>query len=526
MANLYNRQGRTLSVQPVNAEVKPLSLEPITGTIIKRAAEVAQDNYALGNSIALHESLDNVYEQCKDSPEQFNKLADSTIKSFADKMPSVYREKLLGKFNEAKLKYLPKVEQNYYNKLDTELTDNVYKSSELLTNDMLSQANTGYSALINGDDENAKIAFGNYRNAQKNLQALSETKNMKGDYIYNASERKSAQNTQTGQMEAFEKYINTLSKDELKKLDEEKFQDRALWQQITGVDDKTYDQQDKYIKGRRQALGDEEKRVIKNQAAFAATRVLSTRDTEVYDELKKSGIIPKEVFDSIDNVLKTAPSTAKVQNAFLLETTLKNLYDEIGAFDPRFDDADNILNALTRFGATWQDFSEKNGLDQQQQQEVIDIAQRYIADKVFRDAAKNLFEDTAISVRLQQNSSYALSADKMPQGWKKHEISFEKKEILNDKARAERLAQETAHQYVKLWTTYAMAGDYDNANKILQEGNRAVIIAANSDMIPEGEFHRMERDLSNGKPAYYTMLDGRTIQFIGYSNKDGIFKLL
>lgn len=515
---LYRQQGRTLSVQPVNAEIKQPSLEPITDTIVKSAAKIAQENYALGNSIALHDSLEYAYNQAKDSPEQFSKLADSTIKTFADRLPSNVRNNLMDKFITAKQKYASKVETNYYNKLDAEHTDSIHKNSELSTNDMLTQADSLYNSIVNRDDKNAAIALANYKNSQNNLRILSEAKNIKGDYIYNTTERKSAQNTQTGHVDAFKKNVDTLSLDELKKFDSEIFQDKLLFQQKTGVDEKTYDEMSKYIKGRRTDLGDEEKRVIQNQASYSSARFLSTRDPEEYKELKKSGVLPKEVFSAIDKVYKTAPSQAKTENAFVLEKTIQHLYDEIGVFDPRFDDAKNIQEAVVRFGNSFEKFSNDNGLDQTQQQEVLDMATKYISDKLFRESAKGLFEDTAISARIKGKD---FDNPKSPN----YQVYTKTSQKFGDKTKAERYAQEVAHDYTRAWALSAMAGDYDKANKILQEGNRAVIIAANSDKIPEGEFYRMERDLSNGKPAYYTMLDGRTVQFMGYSNKDAIFKI-
>ena len=160
------------------------------------------------------------------------------------------------------------------------------------------------------------------------------------------------------------------------------------------------------------------------------------------------------------------------------------------------------------------------------------MATRYISDKVFRDSAKNLFADTAIGSRVQiMGSGLDMSKlpdkTKVPDFMKKNDFSVKGTTFTKygDKERAERYALETAHQYMKLYAMQTMLGNYDEANNILQEGNRAVIIAANSDKIPEKEFYRMEKDLANGKPAYYTMEDGRTIQFMGYSNKDAVFKI-
>ena len=529
---LYKQQGRNISVQPVDATYTRPTLSPITDVLIKNAARIAQENYAMGNAIALHESLEYAYNQAKDSPEQFDKLANSAIKTYADDLPSNVRDNLMGKFILKKQEYASKVETNYYNKIDKEHTDNIHKTTELTTNDMLGQVDNLYKSVINKDDKNAEIALASYKNSQDKMKLLSEQKNLKGEYIYNKQERESAQNTQTGHLDAFKRNIDALSKDELKDFDKTLFQDKLLFQQKTGADDKTYAQMNEYVKNRRTALGDEEKRVIANQASFTAARLLSTRDPEQYDELKKSGVFPKEVFDAMDKVYKTAPSQKKVENAFVLEKSFMHLYNTVGSFDPRFDDTKNIQDAIVRFGTTWQKFSDDNGLDQQQQQEVLDMATRYMSDKVFRDSAKNLFADTAIGSRVQTvglglDASNLPDKAKVPDFMKRNDFSLKGNTLTKygDKERAERYALETAHQYMKLYATQTMLGNYDEANNLLQEGNRAVIIAANSDKIPEKEFYRMEKDLANGKPAYYTMEDGRTIQFMGYSNKDAVFKI-
>ena len=516
---LYQRQGRSLSLQPVNAEIKQPTLKPLTDVVIKGAADVARDNYAMGNAIALHDSLQYAYEKAPNSPQQFDELADKTIQSFMDsnKVPSYARKDLMAKFLTAKQTYASKVETNYYNKQDQEQKDNAYKLSQIQTDDILSQADALYASLVNRDDKNAEIALAGYQNAQKNLRTLSELKNRKGDYVFNESERKTAQNTQTGQLEAFKRQIDTLSKDELKKFDTEIFQDKLLFQQKTGVDDKTYAEQNKYIKQRRQDLGDEEKRIIKDQASFTASRLLSVRDPEEYKNLKKSGLVSDDTLKAIDKIYKTAPSVQKVKNAFVLENTLNMLHDTVGDFDPAIDDATNIQNAIVRLGNSFEQFSNDNGLDQQQQQEVLDMATKYISDNLFRETTKGLFADTAISMRIKGKD---YDNPRSPN----YKIHTKVTQKFGDKERAEKYADTVAYDYTRAFVLNSMAGNYETANKILQEGNRATIIAANSDKIPEDEFVRMEKDLANGKDAFYTMPDGRTVKFKGYSNKDAIFE--
>jgi len=529
---LYERQGRSFSLQPVNAEIKKPTLQPLTDVVVKNAAQIAADNYAMGNAIALHDSLKYAYEQAPASPQQFNELADKTIQSFMDanKVPSYARQDLMAKFLTAKQTYASKVETNYYNKQDQEQEQNAYKLSQIQTDEQLSQADSLFKAIVSGDDKNAKIALAGYKNAQNNLKTLSEIKNRKGDYVFNASERKTAQNTQTGLVEAAKRNIDTLSKDELKNFDTTVFQDKLLFQQKTGMDDKSYDEIDKYIKGRRQALGDDEKRVITNQASFTAARLLSVRDPEEFENLKKSGLVDKATISSMEKVYKTAPSQAKVENAFLLEKAMTMLNEEVNTFRPGFDDATNIQKAIVAFGGAFERFAQDNGLDQQQQQEVLDMATKYISDSMFRDSAKGLFADTAISARLKENTSGMFEKNKALKAItpypvrKLAESAVEVSQPYGDKERAERSARELAHEYTRAWALSAMNDDYDTANKVWQEGNRAVIITANSDKIPEEEFRRMEKDLANGRPAYYTLKDGRTVEFCGYSNKDCIFK--
>lgn len=522
---LYNRQGRNISMPTVQATIKEPTLEPVLSVIQKNAANIAQNNYALGQSIALQEAFENAYKAAPDSPEQFEKAATSAINSFSKNLPSNIKNNLQGNFDLLKSKYLAKVEENYYAKLNEEHKIIVGSSMKLAEADYSSQLDSLYKATISRDERNQKIAYDAFKNAVNKRKTLAGATDIYGNNIYTETEIKNAANDQKGHLEAFKNNIDTLSLKELKSFDSEVFQDRVLFEQRTGINRETYEDMDTYVKQRLKNLGDEEDRVLKNQATFEAVRLASTRDPARYKELKDSGIVPSSVFKALDKVYETAPSQSKVENAYLLEKTMDYLYNSLGAIqlgNTTQDDYENMTKALVKFGDTFKQFSDDNGLSQQEQQEVIDMATKYISDAEFREAMKPIFSDTAIAKRISLNSKDPIIKNMPGKSIKTPDVLVGT--VIGNSKMAERYASEVAHEWVRQYALQAMAGNYTEALKILQQGNRAVIMAANSDKISEGEFARLENELVHKRPAIFEY-NGRKYEFVGYSNNDAIFKI-
>jgi hypothetical protein len=91
---------------------------------------------------------------------------------------------------------------------------------------------------------------------------------------------------------------------------------------------------------------------------------------------------------------------------------------------------------------------------------------------------------------------------------------------------AKRNARTVANDYVKTAISLSVVGEYEQAKKILEQGNREVIKTRSAPYLSKEEFNRLENDLANGKKAYFTKSDGSTYEFLGYSNKDAIFKVV
>lgn len=521
---LYNRQGRTISMPTVEANIKEPTLSPVLSVIQQNAANIAEKNFALGQSLALQESIENAYKTAPDSPEQFEKLATSAINTFSKDLPSKVKNNLQGNFDLLKSKYLAKVEENFYEKTNNDYKTLVNSNMKLADADYSSQLDSLYKATVSRDERNQKIAYDAFQNAVNKRKTLASAKDIYGKNVYTDSEIKEAANDQTGHLEAFKNNIDTLSLDELKSFDSEVFQDRVLFEQRTGVNRDTYDDMNTYVKQRLEDLGDEEDRVLKNQATFEAVRLAGTRDPGRYKELKESGMLPDSVFKALDKVYETAPSQSKVENAYLLEKTMDYLYNSLGAIElgnATPEEYEQMTKALVKFGDTFKQFSDDNGLSQQEQQEVIDMATKYISDAEFREAMKPIFSDTAIAKRISLNSKSPTIKNISGKSIKTPD--FVVGTIIGNSEMAERYASEVAHEWTRQYALQAIAGNYSEALKILQQGNRAVIMAANSDKISEGEFSRLENELVHKRPAIFEY-NGKKYEFMGFSNKDAIFK--
>lgn len=524
---IYNRQGQNITMPTVKATLKEPTIQPVLGVLQKNAAEIAAENYAMGKAIALQEAIDSAYKAAPDSPEQFSQLADSAIQKFQKDLPTYVKNDLQNSFVLLKNKYMAKVEDNWTTKQNEERKTLVGVGMELAKADYSSQLNALYKATVARDDRNQKIAYDAYKNAVSKQVQLANAKDMYGKNIYSKSDIEKASNDQVGHLEAFKNNVDTLTLDELKAFDSEIFQDRVLFQDRTGVNRETYDDMNTYIARRLKDLGDEEDRTIKNQAAFEAVRLAGTRDPARYDELKQSGMLPDDVFKALDKVYETAPSQSKVENAYLLEKTMGYLYDtlaplELGGTTP--DEYEQMTKALVKFGDTFKQFSDDNGLSESEQQEVIDMATKYISDINFREAMKPLFADSAIATRIKFNRQNILPNNSPLNNGRISAPGLVVGTPVGDSNMAERYASEVAHEWTRQYALQAMAGDYTGALKTLQQGNRAVIMAANSDKISEAEFSRLENELIHKRPAIFEY-NGKNYEFMGFSNNDAVFKM-
>lgn len=503
---IYNRQAPSLSTNsPVVRPVDTGASEMLADRA-KQTAEVASKNFVLGQKQVLNGIMDYGYEQAKDNPKQFLELTQSAFDKQLDGLPQNMREKMAENFADTQRNYLLKVENNFTQKQDDMLRQNGEDNLYALSQNMQLANQNLYSALANDRPEDAKIARQALESLKRQGVALSEIKLSNGSYVHAKGDREKIKSgTLYDQQSDFEQAVDSMSMEKLREWDNATFQNSQKWMAETGIDKKTYDSQSKYIASRLKALGDANDRVIKSNAEFTAAALIPNFDPDKFDTLKKQGLVNNELLNAIEEVATKPKSVSEVQSAYKLGATmlklqpiLLNTDDSDGANQKRFSAATVILKSYA-------DFAKENGLDIEEQQDFLGLISKSLTDKNFSKSLHPIFADTALK-----------SAIEKPPVWRGN--LKEEDSVIEDNARA------LANNYVTKALTLAVSGNYEQATMVLQDGNKDVIKERATPYISRDEFRRLESEISEGRKAYFTTPYGGTFEFMGYSNKDAVFK--
>lgn len=536
---LYNRQGGNLSTQVVTPPKQGLDITPITTPIIQRSLEIAAQNKKIAESLELDNAFNSAYAQAPDSPEQFSKLADSAISKFSENLTPRDRKDLQDKFVLKKLEYMAKVSDNYHKTQDARHAKLVGDS----LNNKNIEYNLGldeqYQGNINNDKNLETIGIQARINAQNNINRLANSKDSKGNYIYSEKERKLMLEGQSGHLEAAKRAIYGLSYDALKKWDEEKFQNRNRFKQDMGINDDTYDKMAKFIQERRKALKKDDERQIQAQTAFDTINYFNAGDSESLKKLKDEGMIDKDLYKSLVKTIDTPTSEFAGENARALADTLIYLNDSTNNFDPSvLGDPDLTYSTLKNFGKYFDRFVKDANLDDNQKHETINMLAKFLTDKKFGDAIKGIFDDELYTTYIHKKDRTLvpeyIQYERTMKNLKQTPMSYEeyseqnKRKITQkygEKEAQEKVAEKLANEVMRDYVVAAMSGDYDTANKIMQDGRKEIIMAANGDKISRSLFEQYEADIAAGRPAIWTHpITKENYEFCGFSNTDCIFK--
>lgn len=507
---IYNRQAPSLSTNaPVTAKIDTGASEMLADRA-KKTAEVASQNFVLGQKQVLNGIMDYGYEKAKDSPKQFLEITQSAFEKQAEGLPKNMREKMAENFADTQRNYLLKVENNFTQKQDDMLRQNGEDNLYTLSQNMQLANQNLYTAMANDRPEDVKIAKQALDNLKRQGVALSEIKLSNGSYVHGKADREKIKNgTLYDQQSDFEQAVDSLSVERLREWDSSTFQNQQKWTRETGIDKKTYDSQSKYIASRLKALGDEEDRIVKSNAEFTAAALIPNFDPDTFDELKKQGFVNSEFLDALEKVSTKPDSVSEVANASKLINIVKALQPIILNTDDSDKANDERFKAATHILRNYESFAKENGLDIEEQKDFKTLISKALADKNFSNSLNPIYADSALKNTLEKPSPVL--------GWVKSGYEDIKDTMVKNSARA------MAEKYIQTAITMAVSGNYEEAERVLQVGNREVIKERAKDFISREEFKRLETDLSDGKHAYFTTPYGGTFEFKGYSNKDAIF---
>lgn len=523
---LYKQQDATVSFQPQVANFTHATLKPLTDTISENTARIAKENYELGNSIAIQDSIRYAYEKAPASPKQFNELADKAIKTYTERLPSRQKNNMMGKFALLKMKYMAHVKDNFDKKQDAEHRRLVGDALNSNNQEYMSSLIIQYQGNANNNKDLEALGIQGRIAAQDNINKLAKKKDIHGNYIFSDKDKAVMMAGQSGHLEALKTALYGLSDKAIKDWDTNVFQNRDKFMKDMGVTADTYDKMSDWVGKRIKELDKDYERKIQAQTAFDTVNYVRAGDTESVKKLADDGLIDKDFADSLNKAIEAPVSEYAGENARALESGLLYLQKVTNNFDLNIvDDSEKVFGALKNFGETFNQFVKDNNLDENQKRETIDTMAKWFGDKAFAQRVKRAVDDGIIiqTPMLPVKEKYYPEENTrvIKSKYKFH------KERFGDKKSDDKLKDAVAQDAAKEWMLAMFdgnenGGDYKYADEFYMASIDKVVQAQHNSMIDKTEFERLMREYRNNEnPIWTNPVTGESFYFKGidYQNQ-------
>ena len=505
---LYKQQDATVSFQPQAAKITNATMKPLTDAISENTARIAKENYELGNSIAIQDSIRYAYEKAPASPKQFNELADKAIKTYTERLPSRQKDNMMGKFALLKMKYMAHVKDNFDKKQDAEHKRLVGDALNSNNQEYMSSLIIQYQGNANNNKDLEALGIQGRLAAQENINKLANKKDINGNYIFSDKDKAVMMAGQSGHLEALKTALYGLSDKAIKDWDTNVFQNRDKFMKDMGVSADTYDKMSKWVGERIKDLDNKYERKIKAQTAFDTVNYVRAGDTESLKKMADDGLIPKDFAKSLNEAIESPTSEYAGENARSLESNLLYLQKVTNNFDLNIiDDPEKIFGALTNLGQTFNQYVKNSNLDENQKREFLDTFSRWLGDKAFAQRVKRAVDDGIIiqTPMLPVKEKYYPEENTrvIKSKYKFH------KERFGDKEADDKLKNAVSQDVAKEWWLAALdanenGGDYKYADEIYMGSLDKVVQAQHNSVIDKSEFERLMRAYRNGERPIWT----------------------
>lgn len=531
---IYNRNPAPMP-EGTYTETKFATMGTLANVAGNVAKAVAEQNYAVGIKLESQRLVREAYKNNPTSIDGFNRAVEKGLEDMAQKqglLPGVVdkvRENIALNSNNTILA----IEKNIKAKQDAQAKQLAQNNLDAWHAQMQQAYTNMYAAQANRDTDGVKRSAEVI--AQLKRQALGASQMITNNgYVYSASDRQKLANGEYDSMTIFKETINGMSGEYLDQWNKEIFANENKWREETGTNLKDYEAQRKYIQDRQKQLKEMKENDIKNNVEFAQAAAIANGDLETVDALRDTGYVNDDLYKAMKNAFNTKNTTvSKVQAA----TKLSNMLGQLEPMITNTDDSEQgkaaRFTAATEILKGYSDFARSNEFTDQDQQDFMTMLSKTLVDKNFSEALQAGFADNA----LREAMVFASESELRAQGIDPTNPEIRKRTI--DRAlksnpmgykvaprmameRADENARSFAVDVMKAAIVSAAAGDYEQAQNVLEQGNKEIIKMRASPFINTAEWARLERLYENGKPAPYEYM-GKVYYFQGFTNKNAIF---
>lgn len=516
------------------------TLAKIAGSV---ADTVAQQNYAVGIKLESQRLISEAYKNNPTSIEGFNRDVEKGLEKMAQNqglLPGVVnkvRENIALNSNNTILT----IEKNIKAK-QNETAKLLAQNNLDAWNAQMQQAYTNmYAAQANNDEDGIKRSAEVITQLKRQAAGASQMITNNG-YVYSASDRKKLASGEYDSMTIFKETINGMSPEYLKNFYANTFANEKKWREETGITLKDYEDQRKYIESRQKLLKEMADNDIKNNVEFAQATAIANGDLESVDALRDTGYVNDDLYDAMKKAFKTKNTTvSKVESATKLSHMLTALEPLISNTDDSEQGKAARFTAATEILKGYSTFARENELTDEDQQDFMTMLSKTLVDKNFSDALQPAFAGTAINEALNvmtavsdrtspfNNPAFQKIAGQnrfgraMIDPETRRMMAFGMSDLPLAVSRANENARSYAVDVMRTAITAAAVGDYDQAQSVLEAGNKQIIkIQASPYGLTEYDWNRLERLYNEGKPAPYEYM-GKVYYFKGFTNKNAIF---
>lgn len=516
---LYRRQRTSVRKQ---AQIEPIDkgidVSPLLDVFSKEMQRVAQNNFRLGSAIALNTALNQAYEAYPDDATKFNELATSIIDKTTADMPNEVRDQAMDAFAVKRLGYLNKIATNKTMQQDQEQKSNVQQSLDLSMQSYNENLQNMYMSTALRDDNAVSLSR---LGADNNLLAqkeIAESRTISGEMIVDKKTYNSIENGQYGHVDAFKYAVRNLGYDEAEAYNAEVFADRAAFMKKTGINDTTYDEMDRFIRGQLRQNKKDKDAKIKSQAEFTAIRAMNERDPELWQQIMDSPDTPdsmKKSLKQINKIYERPASTKAVEDAYLLEKAIFSATESLSAgSDP---DGLDKEKAMAKWVDLYGRMAQSSRIEEGEQEEIMDLGIKSLVDSEFGEEIRSIaLEEDMLGQYLRKNLA-SEAVEKI--GIAPVEGLAESQEKLKSARNVlEVNARRKAHAWTQDIIAAGMRGDIRSMQDLKRTANRDIMLAANADKIDNAELTRLEKARENNEPAIFTYAN-KNFEFLGYDNK-------
>lgn len=565
MAKLYQKQNPQIQRGAIVQPKKQASIGAAVANFGATALDkVAKDNFALGHANLVNGIITQAYESNPTDIKAFNEMVQSGIAKSTKNLPGDFSRKIRMDAETKARALSEKIHNNRVKAANIELE----KKTKAGIDDIIGSGPMGFASLnsammdafINRDEDSAAATRQLWDLQHKRLSSLADVQDTNGNYVIGKeSERNMYKQGLYGKMDAFRGAIEGLSKDGLKKFDEEVFQNKEKFMEAYRIDYGTYDDMEKLIKNRRKAFDAQDKREIKSQDYFVISQLSSVPEDKLAD-IEARGTLTPETIQLVKDAKRKAEKAGANESAafnfgdqnegFL--AAIMDIQEVVNSKDdgtPEYADrllqagarADMAITKMYNAGLS-EDATQmlRRGLTEsissQDFAAVLDTSDSSFISELTRGArhdfdSKMAEKEAAIRKKYGPNPNPIQERQMVKElraipSWGNQGNALAgayTPRTIGISENTKKAMNAYASQVFNAAMIQAAQGDYEGAMQIRADGNRELIYMKYGQWIPRYRFEQLESDLRNGRKAYIT-LGNSQYEYLGISQNDIVVK--